>query len=241
MKQTGERAATRVAKNIVEDIRERDLTPGTRLESEQVMVEQQGVARATLREALRLLEFQGALRIKAGPGGGPVVSVPGIDHLASALSLQLQFSNANYRAVLDARRAIYPVLVAEAAENVSHQDIAGLRQSLDQIRDAIESTGSAIAEARRFYELIAIASKNLVLGMLVNALHRISESVNTEYDATRWRASLKQSELLLEAIERGDAASARDISTRAVNAALRYLEKTAAEQLNQPISWVSAD
>lgn len=241
MKQTSERAATRVAKNIVEDIRERDLTPGARLESEQVMVEKQGVARATVREALRLLEFQGALRIKAGPGGGPVVSVPGIDHLASALSLQLQFSNASFRAVLDARKAIYPVLVAEAAQNATHQDIAGLRQSLDQIREAIETTGSAISEARRFYELIAIASRNLVLGMLVNALHRMSESANTEYDATRWRTSLRESELLLEAIERGDEESARAISSLAVAAALRYLEKTAPEQLNQPVCWIAAD
>jgi DNA-binding FadR family transcriptional regulator len=241
MKQTSERAATRVARNIVEDIRERDLTPGARLESEQVMVEKQGVARATVREALRLLEFQGALRIKAGPGGGPVVNVPGIDHLAGALSLQLQFSNASFRAVLEARKAIYPVLVAEAAQNATHQDIAGLRQSLDQIRDAIETTGSAISEVRRFYELIASASRNLVLGLLVNALHRMSESTNTEYDATRWRASLKESELLLEAIERGDQESARAISTRAVAAALRYLEKTAPEQLNQPVCWIAAD
>ena len=241
MKQTSERAATRVAKNIVEEIRERDLMPGARLESEQVMVEKQGVARATVREALRLLEFQGALRIKAGPGGGPVVNVPGIDHLASALSLQLQFSNASFRAVIDARKAIYPVLVAEAAQNANHQDIAGLRQSLEQIRDAIETTGSAVSEARRFYELVAFASQNLVLGMLVNALHRMSESVDIQYDATRWRASLKESELLLEAIERGDEEAARAISKRAVAAALRYLEKTAPDQLNAPVCWIAAD
>jgi DNA-binding FadR family transcriptional regulator len=205
------------------------------------MVEKQGVARATLREALRLLEFQGALRIKAGPGGGPVVSVPGIDHLASALSLQLQFSNASFRSVLEARRAIYPILVAEAAQNASHQDIAALRQNLAEVRAAIGLSGSAVAEMRRFYELIAVASQNLVLGMLVNALHRMSEPINTEYDATRWQASLRESESLLNAIERSDAEEARAISTRATAAAMRYQEKNAPEQLNAPVCWIATD
>ena len=111
-KQLNERAATRVARNIVSYIKEQALRPGSKLQPEHVMVEEQGVARGTIREAIRYLEFQGALRVKAGPGGGPRVSVPGLDHLTSALSLQLQFTNASFRSVLDARASIYPTLAA---------------------------------------------------------------------------------------------------------------------------------
>lgn len=241
MKAGNERAATRVARNIVEDIRERALAPGTHLDSEHVMVEQQGVARATVREALRFLEFQGALRIKAGPGGGPVVNVPGVDHLASALSLQLQFANATFRAVLEARRAIYPVLVAEAARNANHQDIATLRGRLARYNEAVETHGSAVAEIRDFYETIAIASKNLVLGLLLNALHRMSEPARLSYDIKRWRASLRDATKLLDAIERGDADAAHNISTTAMNAAMRYQEKHAPGLLDEPVSWTAAD
>ena len=236
-----ERAATRVARNIVEDIRERNLPPGARLEAEHVMVEQQGMARATLREALRLLEFQGALRIKAGPGGGPVVNVPGVDHLSSALSLQLQFANADFRAVLEARRAIYPVLVAEAARNATHQDIAALRQRLARFSAAVDAEGSAVAEIRDFYETIALAANNLVLGLLLNALHRMSEPTRLNYGLDRWRASLRDSTRLLDAIERGDADAAREISATAMDAAMRYQEKHAPDLLDEPVSWTAAD
>jgi DNA-binding FadR family transcriptional regulator len=205
------------------------------------MVEKQGVARGTLREALRFLEFQGALRIKAGPGGGPIVNIPGVDHLTSALSLQMQFANATFQSVLDARKAIYPVLVAEAAENATHQDIAALRESLSRLLDAVENSDTATQEARNFYELVASASKNLVLGFLVNALHRMSENSNVQYDPERWRASIQQSEKVLHAIERGDAESARTISTRALEAASRYLEKNEPELLSQPVSWTATE
>ena len=83
-----ERAAVRIARKLVSEIRRRRLRPGTPLAAEHEMVEALDVSRGTLREALRFLELQGALRIKAGPGGGPVVSVPGADPLASALSLR---------------------------------------------------------------------------------------------------------------------------------------------------------
>ena len=241
MKQTNERAATRVARNIVEEIRERALPPGTRLDAEHLMVEKQGVARATVREALHLLEFQGALRIKAGPGGGPVVNVPDVDHLTSALSLQLQFANATFRAVLEARKAIYPVLVAEAAENATHQDIAALRQCLVRYNEAIATTGSAVTEARQFYELVARASKNLVLGLLLNALHRMSEPVRVQYDIARWRASLRDVTRILDAIERGERDSAREISIQTTEAAMRYLERNAPETLNELIAWILSE
>ena len=111
-KRNPERAAVRIARKLVGEIQRRRLRPGTQLDAEHRMVEELGVARATVREALRFLELQGALRIKAGPGGGPVVSAPGADHLASVLSLHLQFADASYRSVVEARRSIYPVLVA---------------------------------------------------------------------------------------------------------------------------------
>ncbi len=95
-KRTRVRAAVRVARKLVSEIRRRRLRPGTQLDPEHRMVDDLGVARATVREALRFLELQGALRIKAGPGGGPVVSVPGADHLASVLSLHLQFADASF-------------------------------------------------------------------------------------------------------------------------------------------------
>ena len=51
-KANGERAAIRIARKLVSEIRRRRLRPGTKLDAEHRMVEDLGVARATVREAL---------------------------------------------------------------------------------------------------------------------------------------------------------------------------------------------
>ena len=202
------------------------------------MVKHYGVARATIREALRFLELQGALRIKAGPGGGPVVSVPDNDHLASAISLQLQFANATFDCVLEARRSIYPVLVAEAAQNATHQDIAALRQCVEGLNAAVDSSEQTMKESRQFYELVAAASKNLVLGFLVNALHRMSQGPGIEFDLDNRRANARNSQRILQAIEAGDAEKAHAITTKMHAAAKRYWEKNEPDLLREPVSWL---
>ncbi len=239
MSASNERASTRVARNIVSDIQDRQLPAGAKLDPEHIMIEKQGASRATVREALRYLELQGALRMKAGPGGGPVVNVPDIDHLAGALSLQLQFANATFRAVLQARRSIYPVLVAEAAEHATDGDIDALKASLAKLYDAVEDSQAATREARQFYELVAAASGNLVLGFLVNALHHLSENSGIEYDLQHRQASARQADRILQAIEQRDPPRAQALSEAMQAAAWRYWEEHAPDLLNAPVSWVT--
>lgn len=239
-KGTPQRAAIRVARKLVSEIRRRSLRPGTKLVAEHRMVEKLGVARATVREALRFLELQGALRIKAGPGGGPVVSVPGADHLASVLSLHLQFAGASFQSVVDARRSIYPVLAAEAAEKASPQDVLTLQESIARMHAGVEDGELFNAEARRFMSLLGTASGNRVLALLVDALHRMSEGTG-EWPERQRRSALRSYEEAVGAIERGEPDEARSIMTRSLAAAARYRERTAPDELKQPVAWIDCD
>ncbi len=235
-----ERAAVRVARKLVSEIRRRRLRPGTQLDSEHRMVAELGVARATVREALRFLELQGALRIKAGPGGGPVVSVPGADHLASVLSLHLQFADASFSSVVDARRAIYPVLASQAAQNASRQVIATLQESISRMRARVHDSELIREEARRFLSLVATASGNRVLALLVGALHRMSEGAGAEWDEKQRRSALRSFEKAFEAIESGEPEEARSIMEKSLAAAARYWERTAPDELKQPVAWIDS-
>lgn len=240
-KKTRERAAVRVARKLVREIQRRRMRPGAKLFSEHIMVEKYGVARATIREALRFLELQGALRIKAGPGGGPIVSAPGAGHLASVLSLHLQFTDASFSSVIDARRAIYPVLAHQAAENIDREGMETLQDSIARMRDGVRDVDAFTDEARRFMSLVAVASGNRVLAVLVDALHRMSEGVGNDWDEKQRRSALVNYERVTRAIEAGRADEARTIMEESLAAAARHWERTAPDELKKPVAWIDFD
>ena len=63
-----EKIAEAVARDIVRRIAAGKLPPGAQLPSEAQMAVDYGVGRASLREALRILEIHGLISIKPGPG-----------------------------------------------------------------------------------------------------------------------------------------------------------------------------
>lgn len=238
---TPERAATRIARKIVEQIRRKRLPPGTQLAAEHVMVEEFGVSRATVREALRFLELQGALQIKAGPGGGPVVNTPGAEHLASVLSLHLQFADESFRSVVQARRSIYPVLAAEAAVNASAEDIETLHENVARLREGQHDPDLFREEARRFMDLIASASGNRVLAILVGALHRMSGERSANWSERQRRLAIRSYEHVIRAIEGGEAEEARTVMADSMAIAQRSAERMAPDQFKRPVAWMVSD
>ena len=69
----GAKVAEALAQEIVHEIVSRKLPPGTLLSSEAQMLEDYGVGRGSLREALRILEVHGLITMKPGRNGGPMV------------------------------------------------------------------------------------------------------------------------------------------------------------------------
>jgi GntR family transcriptional repressor for pyruvate dehydrogenase complex len=65
------KTSERVAAAIVSEIVSRGLGAGDRSPNEATMLERFQVGRASLREALRILEVHGLISLRSGPGGGP--------------------------------------------------------------------------------------------------------------------------------------------------------------------------
>src|ERR1700733_6247644 len=90
-----QKAAMLIAQRIVHDALREHLRPGARLPAGGLMLERYEIGRGTLREALRLLEFEGVITLKPGPKGGPILLNPAASHLASTLQLLMQLNRAS--------------------------------------------------------------------------------------------------------------------------------------------------
>ena len=67
------------------------------------MIKQFSVSRATLREAVGLLESDGLIEVRRGSPSGARVKIPGAEIVARPASLLLQVSGATIADVMDAR------------------------------------------------------------------------------------------------------------------------------------------
>lgn len=226
-----------LAQNIAREIQRRGLASGDRLLSEEKMVARYGVARGSLREALRYLELQGVLRIKSGPGGGPVIQTPSGRHFASTLALMLQFVGARFRVVIETRWVVEPGIAALAATRATAEDLAALRASLAALRAAHRDARRFAAENRRFHDLLAFASGNAVFRFLLPALHWIADGAGIAYRPGERTRILAAMEDLLAAIEARDAARARRLTEAFFAASLAYLDAEHPEVMQRPLRW----
>ena len=104
----------RIANQIADKILGGGIEAGDRLSTEKEMVAEYGVARTTVREALRLLESRGLVTIRAGVGGGPVACRPQFESLGNTMKLFLQLEGANLSDVIDTRLTLEPVVAQQA-------------------------------------------------------------------------------------------------------------------------------
>src|SRR5690348_7282197 len=144
-----------VAQRIVRDIVRGGMRPGDLLPPERMMLETYDTGRGTLREALRLLEFQGVIALKPGPGGGPILMNPAPSHLASTLQLLMQLNQAPYRVIVEVRTALEPMISQLAAERITDESLSELAGTVEQMRDSSDDRDSFLDSNRRFHTVIA--------------------------------------------------------------------------------------
>jgi GntR family transcriptional repressor for pyruvate dehydrogenase complex len=108
------------------------LRAGERLSPERELAELLGVSRPAVREALRVLEAQGAVRSQVGKGpdsGTTIDRVPG-DALARLLRLHVALGSFPIEDVIDTRVALERASVVLACRNAQPQDLARMRERL---------------------------------------------------------------------------------------------------------------
>jgi len=233
------KTAMLVAQRIVRDIGRAGLRPGDLLPPERAMLETYDTGRGTLREALRLLEFQGVIALKPGPGGGPILLNPAASHLASTLQLLMQLNQAPYRAVVEARLALEPVISQLAAQRISDESLEDLAGSLGQMRGNAGDRDRFRDAGRRFHGLIAWSSGNVMFGYIVDALLGILEStvIGIDNPGDRRAVIVRAHEEIYAAIARRDAAAAGERMREHIEACTRYAQRKFPETLDQTITW----
>src|SRR4029078_12051212 len=150
------------------------LKPGDVLGTENEIAARYGVSRIVARDALRTLEAVGIAEIRMGKGGGARVARGNPRLFAEALAVQLDLTGVSAAEIMDAQRAIECLDAELAAENASDEDIARLRQSIDDAEASMSDVARFTHLGAEFHLAVAEASHNRVLVVQLISLQHVS-------------------------------------------------------------------
>jgi GntR family transcriptional repressor for pyruvate dehydrogenase complex len=233
------KAAMLVAQRIMRDVVAGALKPGDKLLPERTMLERYQTGRATIREALRLLEFQGVIALKPGPGGGPVLQNPDASHLGSTLVLLLQLKQAPFRSIVEVRSALEPMTSRLAAERMSDEALGELGETIDQMRGHLGNQDVFLEANKRFHDIIAWSSGNALFGYIIDSVLGIMDGtiIGIDYPAPRRAAIIKAHDEIYQALRARDPDASELRMREHIEAYERYAKRKFPEVLDEVIRW----
>ena len=231
------KAAMLVAQRIVRDVVRGGLQPGDLLPPERTMLEKYQTGRGTLREALRLLEFQGVIALKPGPRGGPVLLDPDASHLANTVLLLMQFKEAPFRTIVEVRSALEPMISSLAAQRISDESLSDLGGTIEQMRKNLGDQHLFLDANKRCHDIIAWSSGNALFGYILDSLLGIMDGtiIGIDHPSPRRAAILKAHESIYEAIRARDEKESEARMRKHVDEYERYAQRKYPEVLDQVI------
>lgn len=224
-----------IAREIVADMR--GLPPMSMLPPEAAMLEKYQVGRASLREALRILEVQGIIVIRPGPGGGPMVAAFDSMNFARTSTLFLHLVGATYREVLEARIIMEPVMARLAAQRKDREALSELEEFLKQAEPADET--EYLLQVGGFHGLLSGLSGNRVLDLEARSLKdmyadRIEGMV---FPPEARQGITKQHKQIAQAIIAGNPARAEKLTRAHMEEYLFYSADRNPGVLDEVVQW----
>jgi DNA-binding FadR family transcriptional regulator len=214
------KASMVIAQKIVHAISLHNYRPGTKLPTEREMLEEYGVSRGTLRESLRLLEMNGVITMKPGPGGGPFTGYSDARDLAGTLALFLEMHRTSFRSIVEVRMHLEPIIARLAARNATAELLHEILESVELMRSNLDNEALFLEANEGFHLAVAQAS-----------------ALGVDYSEERREAVLAAHERVYQAIAAGDADAAESAMSHHIREFNRYLDRYYSAIYDSEVFW----
>jgi GntR family transcriptional repressor for pyruvate dehydrogenase complex len=190
--------------NLLEGIERSRLRLDDRLPTEEQLAGQLGISKPTLRQALRVLERSGLLRVRAGKGGGIFIAseVVPVDAISHNVAVEAEEAVD----VLHGRRVLEGAVTVMATRAATEEDYAGIERTNDLLRRNIGDRPRVMGANAMFHRAVIRASHNKTLQSAMRNLEADLAPIRDSYQGGRENdeETLAIHERQVEAMRRGD-------------------------------------
>ncbi len=171
------------------------------------------VSKATLREAIRALEFLGFLEIKKGASGGAFVKKVDVNKARDLLLNFLHFQDLSLRDLSEVRLLLEPYTAEKCALSITSEDLGTLKRLNEECQLILD--GRVCADLRQneieFHRVIGRATGNPILSFVLEFVENllIDAKEVLRPDEAFSRRVLSAHKRIVQALEQGDPKLAR--------------------------------
>lgn len=202
----------KISNQIVEQIRNAVLSgqfkPGDRVASEKELMSEFGVSKATLREALRVLEGMGLVEIRKGMSGGVFIAEVDMKTTIHSIINFLHFKTVSIKDITMIRYFLEPPVAQLAATKIQPEDIEKLEK---MISEDLGSQQTTISREIGFHRYLARMTENPILILIMDFIDNILNDIKFQLKiGTEFYLKVEKSHrAILECLKIGDADGAR--------------------------------
>ena len=232
----------RVADEIKDWVVEQGLQPGDRLPGEAELIARFGMSKGTIREAMRILQAQGLVKTKTGPGGGSFVGEVSRERANALLGNYFYFRDVTIDDIYQVRIALEPELAAILAGKLTDaqlNELVAIMEDYAEPAETAEDERRQHVDSLRFHARLSDFGQNAVLGFFISFMAQILADLTvykrlyTAPNHDLWRRGRRYQSDLIDALRNGQTKRARDIMRSHMEMARSMMEDQEAEVLKR--------
>jgi GntR family transcriptional regulator, transcriptional repressor for pyruvate dehydrogenase complex len=225
------KAADVLAGILREKILNGQLAEGADLPNERDLGLQSGLSRASVREALRILEGEGLIVTRTGRNGGSAVLRPTSATIERSVGIFIRGQNIRFQAVLETRSAIEPSSARFAAMHRTDDDLLEIDRAHAKLIQASQADDlAAYVQANLDWHVQVVrASHNELLIAFITAVSKpvyVDSDVEGFNSAEVRAAVIRAHQQVMDAIRAQDGDAAERRMARHVGAYIQDIQQT---------------
>jgi DNA-binding FadR family transcriptional regulator len=193
-------------------IEQRGLRPGDHIGTRADLRDETGVARATVNEAIRLLQERQRIAVRPGPGGGLFVAAADPVVRLGRTLLTVHAEPSAVAGAIEVREQLEPLVAAHAAQHRTAKDGRELKSLIAAMSKNLDDISKFVSLNWDLHTRIAAISPNGVLRGTYVGLYEFVNQVSLvnpqPRDAVYMQQRMKVHQELVDAILAGDVAAA---------------------------------
>ena len=231
---SGDTVTQSLIQRFQEMIRDGVLTQGSRLPSERDLATHFGVARSSLRQALKVLEIMGILTQRVGDGTYLAKDSSAV--LAVPMEFLFLLDDTSVQELTELRLLMEPGLARLAAERATAEDITLLRRSVHDLEVSRGDPAKLVAADLLFHRAIFTASKNRAASSVYQTIHRaMAKMILVTSQMVELEHTLSFHKPIMLAIEKRDGERAAKLMAEHLQDATALLTREQARQKQQQL------